>query len=113
MHAICLIDLCTMHEYHSTDAILVKRHSTNRKILLIGALVAIIVGFVIGILIGRFATCPDEKPEERSGAFLPGVDQAIIQDGDPEISDILINGVKSENIRENLRYVQTNILNTI
>ena len=94
-----------MHEYHSTDAIVVKRNVANRKVLVTGVLVAVIVGFIIGILIGRFATCPDEKPEELLGAFLDGVDQAIIQDGNPEISDILINGVNSENIRENLRLV--------
>ena len=93
-----------MEEYHSTDKIFAKRQmAANRKRLCIGVLVAIIVGFVIGILIGRFATCPDEKPEERTGAFLDGISQAIIQDGDPDIADMLINRIKSENIRENLR----------
>ena len=92
-----------MDEYHSTDAIVFKRQAANRKRLCIGVLIAVIAGFIIGILIGRFATCPDEKPDERSGAFLDGVDQGIIQDGDPEIADILINSVKNENIRENLR----------
>jgi hypothetical protein len=63
-----------------------------------------IAAFVIGILIGRFATCPDEEtPEERSGVFLEGVTEKLMKDADPEVSDILINAMRAENIRENLR----------
>ena len=92
-----------MEEHHSTEAIFTKRKADTRKRLLIGVLIALLVGFIIGILIGRFGTCPDNKPIKRTGAYLKGVDQAIIQDGDPEIANILIKNVKSENIKEYLR----------
>ena len=99
----------TMDKYHSTAA----KDSSNkdRKILCVGVVVTIIVGFVIGILIGRFVTCLDEKPEARSSVVLDAEDQTIMQDGDQEISNILINGVKSENIRENLRLVELYYIN--
>ena len=91
-------------EAHSTDSIVTRSKTTStRKILLIAVLVSILTGFVIGILIGRFATCPDEKPEERKGVFLDGVDEGLIRDADPEIADLLINSVRSENIRKYLK----------
>ena len=91
-------------ETHSTDSIMTRSKTTStRKILLIAVLVSILTGFVIGILIGRFATCPDEKPEERKGVYLEGVDEGLIRDADPEIADLLINSVSSKNIRKYLK----------
>ena len=93
-----------MQEYESTDDFFVKRKMVaSRKRLCFGIIVAIIFGFIVGILIGRFGTCPEEKPKERKGAVLDGVDQAIIQDGDSSIGDIIMNEINSDNIREYLR----------
>ncbi|XP_060586029.1 N-acetylated-alpha-linked acidic dipeptidase 2-like [Ruditapes philippinarum] len=77
---------------------------TNTRCLLIVFLVGCIAAFVIGILIGRFATCPDEEPEEvPRGIYLPGVAENLVKDGDPDISDELIKNINTENIRQNLR----------
>ncbi|XP_064600785.1 uncharacterized protein LOC135466961 [Liolophura sinensis] len=92
------------------------KKTSNRKYFAIIAVVALIVGFVIGILIGRFAIDRGEGSEGNSrspaecstppfqdGVFLPGVPQALIQDGDPRITDSIIKLMDPENIRENLR----------
>ncbi|XP_060559269.1 N-acetylated-alpha-linked acidic dipeptidase 2-like [Ruditapes philippinarum] len=89
----------------SSEGIYVKRRqSRDRRCVIICVVSVGIAAFVIGILIGRFATCPDEEtPEERSGVFLEGVTEKLMKDADPEVSDILIKGMRAENIRENLR----------
>lgn len=93
-----------MHEYQSTEDMFTKRRMfTSRKRLCWGAIAAVVVGFVIGILIGRFGTCPDDKPPERHGAFLNGIDQGIIEDGDPKIGDTIMHEINSENIRKHLQ----------
>ena len=97
-----------MQEYRSTEEIYHKRQNGNRC-LLITAVAVGLVTFIIGILIGRYAACPDNEPEERVGVFLPGVSKALIEDADPAIRDILINNMKSENIRENLRFVSFHV----
>lgn len=63
-----------------------------------------ILAFVIGILIGRFATCPDEKTEGKQGLYLQGVSEALVEDGDTSIGEEIMNNIRTENIRENLRY---------
>ncbi|XP_041370396.1 putative N-acetylated-alpha-linked acidic dipeptidase [Gigantopelta aegis] len=77
-----------------------KQSSGMRKVLIV-SLVAIVIGFVVGILIGRFATCP--SVDSRNGVFLPGISDRLITDGDPAISDVLINEVKNTNIEQYLR----------
>ena len=59
-----------------------------------------IAGFVIGILIGRFAACDesDGSSQAPSGAF-----DRITQEADPEIADLLINAIDNGNIETNLR----------
>ena len=92
--------LSQSHEYMFKDG---NRRNANRKLWICG-IVAVIAGFIIGILIGRFATCPEEEKETKpEGIFLPGVPESIIQDGDPSISDEIISSIKAENIREYLR----------
>lgn len=89
----------------STDDIYTKTRSTRdrRCIIIVVAFVGI-AAFIIGILIGRYAACPgEESPEVKSGVFLPGVPEALIKDGNPEISDLLLSGMKPNNIRENLK----------
>ncbi|XP_076097524.1 N-acetylated-alpha-linked acidic dipeptidase 2-like isoform X2 [Mytilus galloprovincialis] len=94
------MEMSDSNEYMFKDA---NRRHANRKIWICGA-VAIIVGFVIGILIGRFATCPEEKVvPKQDGTFLQGVSDSIIKDGDPKISEEILNGIRAENIREYLR----------
>lgn len=77
-----------------------KRQS---RCLVITLAIGCIATFVIGILIGRYATCPDEKREENVGLYLPGVSKALVSDGDPAISEELMNSISSDRIRENLR----------
>ncbi|XP_053400841.1 N-acetylated-alpha-linked acidic dipeptidase 2-like isoform X2 [Mercenaria mercenaria] len=77
---------------------------TNTRCLIIIFIIGIIVAFVIGILIGRFATCPEDEPEEvPNGLYLPDVSKLLVQDGDPGIGDEMINNINTENIRQNLR----------
>jgi hypothetical protein len=71
---------------------------------LISAAIGCVVIFVIGILIGRFATCPDESVEEKPGLYLPGVSEALVSDGDPTIAQELMNSISNDRIRKNLRY---------
>ncbi|OWF52174.1 putative N-acetylated-alpha-linked acidic dipeptidase [Mizuhopecten yessoensis] len=96
-----------MYELADTDHILAKaRYGNPRRPLLICGLVALVLGLVLGLLIGRFGLCPDNEPEpasQKNGVFLPGVSKQIIQDGDPTISDLLINSISSENIRQYLQ----------
>lgn len=96
-----------MYELTDTDHILTKaRYGNPRRPLLICGIVALVLGLVLGLLIGRFGLCPDSEPasaSEKDGVFLPGVSKQIIQDGDPSISDILINSISSDNIRQYLR----------
>lgn len=92
------------------------KKTSNRKLFAIIAVVALVCGFVIGILIGRFAIDRGEEsagyspsqtecstPPPQDGVFLPGVSRALIQDGDPAITDKIIKMMNPQNIRENLR----------
>jgi hypothetical protein len=54
-----------------------------------------LAGFLIGILIGRFATCPDESV---SAAYARAT-----QEADPQISRLLIDAISNTNIEDNLR----------
>lgn len=97
--------------FRSSDSIFYDNgtsKSASRKIW-VCATVSIVFGFAIGILVGRFATCPEEKEiPQPDGTFLPGVPNSIIQDGDPTISEEIINSIKAENIKEYLRSVSLN-----
>ncbi|XP_060067563.1 putative N-acetylated-alpha-linked acidic dipeptidase [Ylistrum balloti] len=96
-----------MYEMTDTDHILTKaRYGNPRRPLLICGLVALVLGLVFGLILGRFGLCPDNEPvpaPQTDGVFLPGVSKQIVQDGDPSISDLLINSISSENIRQYLR----------
>ncbi|XP_053398140.1 N-acetylated-alpha-linked acidic dipeptidase 2-like [Mercenaria mercenaria] len=75
----------------------------DTRVLYISIGVGSLTAFVVGILIGRFATCPDEEPEEKQGLYLQGVSENLIKDGDPLIGDELMGSINTNNIRENLR----------
>lgn len=66
---------------------------------LIAAGVTLVVGLAVGLLIGRFATCPEDPPES-----LPETKDELMKDADLETSGLLIEAIKAESIRENLRY---------
>ncbi|KAK7493453.1 hypothetical protein BaRGS_00015353 [Batillaria attramentaria] len=70
------------------------KSSSSRKVCLISLLVVGILAFVVGILIGRFAACPEPEGADRR-----------IQDGDQEIADILIQSIEAKNIENNLREI--------
>ncbi|KAK7493450.1 hypothetical protein BaRGS_00015350 [Batillaria attramentaria] len=71
-----------------------ENYKSSKKVCLFSLLVVGILAFVVGILIGRFAACPE--PE--------GVDR-LVQDGDQEIADILIQTIEARNIENNLREI--------
>lgn len=50
------------------------------------------------MIIGRFGFCDDTEKNS-----VPGIPDAIVQDGDPEVTAEIINQINSENIR---RYLQ-------
>lgn len=86
----------------STDSLYRERKPRSRVLWICLAVVSIIA-FVVGILIGRFAACPDEKEDVKPGLYLPGVSEALVKDGDPKISELIIRGISNQRIRENLR----------
>lgn len=86
----------------SGDKMFKARQSSNRH-LFIGLVIGSIVAFVVGILIGRFATCPENEPEEKEGVYLSGVSEYLVKDGDPKIAEELMKSISSENIRNYLK----------
>ncbi|XP_070565293.1 N-acetylated-alpha-linked acidic dipeptidase 2-like [Ptychodera flava] len=72
------------------------RGEGNRQLLLLVGVASLFVGFVIGILIGALAI-DNSEPENAAVT-------AALRDGDPSISDKLINEIDKENIKEFLRY---------
>ena len=90
-----------------------RRQARDRRCVIITVVATGIVAFIIGILIGRFATCPDEETlEVRSGVFLEGVTEKLMEDADPDVSKILIDGIRADYIRENLRLVFSPFFNS-
>jgi hypothetical protein len=81
------------------------RRSPSNRYLYIILVVGCIVSCVIGILIGRFAIRPDDEPEVKDGLYLKGVSEFLVKDGDPEIAEVLMKNINSDNIRKYLRYV--------
>ncbi|XP_067681222.1 N-acetylated-alpha-linked acidic dipeptidase 2-like [Haliotis asinina] len=89
-----------------------KYHSNRKRNLIIVGIFVLLVGLCVGILIGRYGICRDqsqiEPTPEKDGVFLPGIPEAIIKDGDPEIGKQLIDAVNNKNIEEYLRYLTLN-----
>ena len=86
-----------MEEYHSTEDMLrTRRASVSRKWVLVGICIAVVLGFAAGIIIGRFATCPDPTPSDSS---------SLLVDSEKDVGSLIINSVKSENIRRYLKQV--------
>ena len=81
-----------MPEFNIMDE---KPTGKSTRFYIIIAVVVGIAAFVIGILIGRFATCPDEKTEARFSKYT--------QEADPEISKLIIDAISNVNIENNLR----------
>ena len=86
-----------------SDKVFFQRKSDRRCRLIILATAAIAM-LVIGILIGRFGTCPDPPgPEPRQGPYLPNVPAQLMRDEDVSVIDEIMNAIDAEKIRENLR----------
>ena len=90
----------------------VKRRKDSKKRLFTAVVFATVVGFVIGILIGRFAISPREQTAASKDDMQTSVDHAqagvyhsLTQEENEEIGQLIIDGISSKNIRENLRYV--------
>ncbi|XP_052768722.1 N-acetylated-alpha-linked acidic dipeptidase 2-like isoform X2 [Mya arenaria] len=78
-----------------------KTNARRRIIILLACSVAT---FIIGILIGRYAACPDPPlPEERAGPYLPNVPATLMRDEDVSVIKELMDALKVDNIKENLR----------
>lgn len=73
------------------------RKQAKRKFVL-WVSIAGVVGLGLGMIIGRFGFCDDTEKNS-----VPGIPDAIVQDGDPEVTAEIINQINSENIR---RYLQ-------
>ncbi|KAH3853007.1 hypothetical protein DPMN_095530 [Dreissena polymorpha] len=78
-------------------------HGTNKQRVLILALVVGVGTFAIGILIGRFATCPKSEPEVSKQSSLPNVIDLLGRDEDASIISEVIDEISSENIRDHVR----------
>ena len=92
----------------STDAIYERRRSVrNRRCVLIVGVILAVCAFIIGILLGRFAACPSDNQDQSdvkgNGVFLANVPKRLMEDADPTISEEVIQGMKAENIRSNLK----------
>lgn len=72
------------------------RTQAKRKFVL-WVLIAGVVGLGLGMIIGRFGFCDDTEKNT-----VPGIPDAIVQDGDPEVTAEIINQINSENIRRYL-----------
>lgn len=72
------------------------RTQAKRKFVL-WVLIAGVVGLGLGMIIGRFGFCDDTEKN-----IVPGIPDAIVQDGDPEVTAEIINQINSENIRRYL-----------
>ncbi|KAL4238036.1 hypothetical protein ACF0H5_002747 [Mactra antiquata] len=95
-----------MEEFRSSteDIYTRRRSSRDRRCLIITIVVVVIATFIIGILIGRYAACPDAKSADgKTGLYLKDVPDRLVKDADPEIESLLINGMKEENVRANLK----------
>ncbi|XP_052768673.1 N-acetylated-alpha-linked acidic dipeptidase 2-like [Mya arenaria] len=90
-----------MEELHSsTENVYYRRsQSRNNRCIIILTIVVAIVAFVVGILIGRYATCPEMETNDP----VHGFPEELMKDADPEISKLLINGMNSDKIRQNLK----------
>ncbi|WAR19806.1 GCP2-like protein [Mya arenaria] len=77
---------------------------TNARRRIIILLACSVATFIIGILIGRYAACPDPPlPEERAGPYLPNVPATLMRDEDVSVIKELMDALKVDNIKENLR----------
>ncbi|KAL3873958.1 hypothetical protein ACJMK2_037033 [Sinanodonta woodiana] len=93
-----------MREFSSSENVFVRKSKSNRRCIYAVFFLTAAIGIGIGIAIGRLAMCPDRKEEPKvNGIFLPGINEAIIKDGDPAIGDELIRTINSENIEKYLR----------
>ena len=79
----------------------VRRRRDSKKRFFTAVVFAVAAGFVIGILIGRYAICPDRKESENGAES--NVDQMLLQDENPDIGNTIIDAISSENIRAYLR----------
>ncbi|KAL3873956.1 hypothetical protein ACJMK2_037032 [Sinanodonta woodiana] len=93
-----------MREFSSSEKVFVRKSKSNRRCIYAVIFLTAAIGIGIGIVIGRLAMCPDRKEEPKvNGIFLPGINEALIKDGDPAIGDELIRTINSENIEKYLR----------
>ncbi|KAL4238330.1 hypothetical protein ACF0H5_003040 [Mactra antiquata] len=72
----------------------------NQRVLIISGIITTVVVFVIGLLIGRFGICKNE--DSKSTYAKPDY---LVDEADPTIADLLMNGIDADRIRENLRYL--------
>ncbi|XP_025105253.1 putative N-acetylated-alpha-linked acidic dipeptidase [Pomacea canaliculata] len=85
-----------MGDMSSIEDISSTKQRPNTTLVLIVIAVAIVGGFTIGILIGRFATCPDEENEKYKKS---------VQEADSAITDLLLQSISAENIEVNLKHL--------
>ncbi|BFZ07500.1 hypothetical protein BsWGS_10539 [Bradybaena similaris] len=72
--------------------------STTRLLLLVA--VSLVAGFVVGILIGRYAL-----QDEDHSSSVPDFSEPLVRDADPSISKKIIDAIDPARIEANLRYL--------
>ncbi|PVD26812.1 hypothetical protein C0Q70_14491 [Pomacea canaliculata] len=80
----------------SVDDISSTKQRRSTTLVLVVIAVAIVGGFTIGILIGRFATCPDEENAKYKKS---------VKEADSTITDLLMQSISAENIEVNLKHL--------
>lgn len=76
--------------------------SMSRTRLVIVLVLAVGIGFMIGILIGKFAICDETT---REGVYLPGAPENLVSEADPSISKKIMDAIEPARIEANLRWV--------
>uniref|UniRef100_A0A0B7AYA9 Peptidase M28 domain-containing protein n=1 Tax=Arion vulgaris TaxID=1028688 RepID=A0A0B7AYA9_9EUPU len=72
--------------------------SKTRLVIILA--IFLLLGFMIGILIGRYAICDED---DREGLFLPGVPENLVSEANPDISKKIMDAISPANIEANLR----------
>ncbi|GFO49278.1 N-acetylated-alpha-linked acidic dipeptidase 2 [Plakobranchus ocellatus] len=75
--------------------------STSRVTLLV--IVTSALTLTAGLLLGRFAIPRDDDDE--SGVFLPGAPERLMESGDSDVAQKILDGIEAGKIEENLRLI--------
>ncbi|CAG5118525.1 unnamed protein product, partial [Candidula unifasciata] len=90
-----------LHVGSENDLIFSPKEGISKTRLLLLLAASLVVGFVAGILIGRYAT----QNEDHSPPEIPDVSLPLVRDADPTISKKILDAIDPARIEANLRYL--------